>query len=174
PITKAVPHYLRQVTHELVIVFESIALNADDRTLVRHADEEVTALGIEECSDSLEHSVRNKLVVLPIFFEAPTQRRLELQRLRFAALYKFLGIAVTTQILVENEILECFAKFSIISYALIKIKVRIDDLLDYVLHFLIEGKPDIFPSVHPCCSIERGVIAKFLHHLAERHAMFWT
>ena len=62
--------------------------------VVRHADQQVAALGVQERGDRLEDGVRHALVVLPILLEVPAQRRLELQRLRLAALDQLLGIAV--------------------------------------------------------------------------------
>ena len=103
-VAEPVPHDLRQVSHELVIAFELIAFDADDRPVVGHADQEIAALGIEEGRNRLERRVRDVLVILPVLLEIPAQRGLELQRLRLAALDQLLGIAVRAKILVEEEV----------------------------------------------------------------------
>jgi hypothetical protein len=48
PVPETVLHDLRQVAHELVVVFETIALDADDRAVVGDADQEVAAIGVED------------------------------------------------------------------------------------------------------------------------------
>src|SRR2546426_12780001 len=50
-VAEAVPHDLGEVTHELVVALELVALDADDGTFVRHADQQIATLGVEERGD---------------------------------------------------------------------------------------------------------------------------
>jgi hypothetical protein len=47
-VAHAVPHHLGEVAHEFVVSPKLVALDADDRAVIRHAEQEVAALGVEE------------------------------------------------------------------------------------------------------------------------------
>ena len=79
PVAHAVADDLGQMPHEFVVVFELVALDADDRAVVCHAQQEVAAIGVEESGNGLQCRVRDAFVVPPVFFEAPAQSGLELQ-----------------------------------------------------------------------------------------------
>ena len=137
------------MAHELVVVLELVALDADDRPVVGDADQQIAALGVQERGDRLEHGVRDALVVLAVLLEVPAQRGLELQRLRLAALDQLLGIAVGAQVLVEEEVLDRLAEGAVVGDALVELEVRVDDLLDHVLDLLVEGEPHVLARVDP-------------------------
>src|SRR5690606_15679143 len=86
PIAQAIADYLRDMPQELVVRLQAVGSDTDVGSVVGHADQEITALGVQERGDRLEHSVRHAPVVLPVFLEVPAQRGLELQRLRLALL----------------------------------------------------------------------------------------
>ncbi len=67
--------------------------------------------------------MRHEFVVLPVLFEAPTKRGLELQRLGLAALYQLLGIAMGAQILVEEKVLDRLAEVMVVGDALVELEV---------------------------------------------------
>jgi hypothetical protein len=52
-IAKPVADHLREMKHELVVIFELIVFDADHRAIIGHANQEVAALGIEKCGDGL-------------------------------------------------------------------------------------------------------------------------
>ncbi len=89
--------------HELVVALELIALYANDRSIVGHADQEISTLRVQKRCDSLEYRVGNVPIVLPILLQVPAQRGLELQRLRLAAPYQLLRVTVRAQVLVERK-----------------------------------------------------------------------
>src|SRR5271167_1392267 len=137
------------MAHELVVVVELVGLDADYRTVVADSDQEVTTVSIEERGYGLQRCMRHELVVASILVEAPAQGRLELQRLRFAALDQLLGVPVAAQVMVEQEVLQSLSEGSIVRDPLVELEIGIDDLLDHVLDLLVEGQPHILPRVGP-------------------------
>ena len=61
---------------------------------------------------------------------------------------ELLGAAVAAEILVEEEILDLHSKGVIVGYALVQIKVGIDDLLDHLLDLVVEGQAHVFARIH--------------------------
>ncbi|MDQ3583086.1 MAG: hypothetical protein M3495_16450 [Pseudomonadota bacterium] len=105
PARSAVASDLCQMAHELVVVLDLVALDAHDRAIVGHANQEIAALGIQDAAMVLSTAWVTNLVVLPSLFDVPTKSRLELQCLRLAALDQLFGIAVGAQVLVKEEVL---------------------------------------------------------------------
>lgn len=170
-IAEAIAHNLRKVAHELVVVLEPVELNADNRAVVCDPDQQVAAFRVQERGGGLEHGVGDALVILPVRLQVPAQRRLELQRLRFATLDELLCAAVAAQVLVEEEVLHRLAEGAIVGDALVELEVRVDDLLDHLLDLLVEGEPHVLPCIDARCGIERDVVVQLLHHMAERHTV---
>jgi hypothetical protein len=52
-VAEPVPDHLGEMAHELVVVLEPIGLGADDRAVVRNADEEVAPFRVEKGGDGL-------------------------------------------------------------------------------------------------------------------------
>ena len=75
------------------------------------------------------------------------------------------------QVLIEEKILDHFAESAVVCYALIKLEIGIDELLDDILDRLVEGEPHIFARVDSDCGIQRRIGIELIHHLAERYAM---
>src|SRR5262249_29505113 len=111
----------------------------------------------------------DEFVVLAVFLQVPTQRRLELERFRFPALDQCGGIAVPTKVLVEKKVLQYLAERVIVGDALVKLEIGVDDLLNDRLDLVIEGKPPVLARIGPGGGIEAGVVGQLLHHLAERY-----
>jgi hypothetical protein len=59
------------MSHELVVVLELVAFDADDGTVIGDADQEISALGVQERGDGFQDSVCDEFVVLAVFFEVP-------------------------------------------------------------------------------------------------------
>src|SRR5262245_26031566 len=51
PIAKTVADDLGQMPHELVVIFEPVVLDACDLAVIRDADQQIAALGIQERGD---------------------------------------------------------------------------------------------------------------------------
>lgn len=79
------------------------------------------------------------------------------KRLRFAALDQLRGIAMATQVLIEQEVPKRLAKATVIGDALVQIEIRIDDFLDDCLDLVIKGKAHILPRVDSSGGIQRGI-----------------
>src|ERR1700733_920167 len=166
-----VAHHLGEVTHELVIGLKSILFDANDRSVVSDADQQVAAFCVEKSGNSLQHGESYTLIVLSVLFQAPAQSGLKLQRLRLARLDQLLGVAVRAQVLIEEEVFDRLSESTVVGHALVEVEVRIDDLLDYVLDLLVEGEPHVLPRVGPGCCVKRSVVVELLHHLAESHSV---
>ena len=149
----------------------SWSISIDYRSVIGHADQQVAALGIEKRRDRLQDGVSDALIVLACFLQAPTQRGLELQRLRFPRLDEIFGVSVSAQVLIEQEVLDRLAERPVVRDPLVEVEIRVDDLLDDVLNLLVERQTDVLARVHPRRRVERRVIVELLHHLAERDAM---
>jgi len=113
------------VEHELVVAFQAILLNADDRAVIRNTDEQIAALGIQECRNSLQSCVRDSAIVLLVVLETPTQSGLELQGLRLSAFDQFLCVAMRLEVLVEQQVLDGFTEGAVIGDALVEVEVGV-------------------------------------------------
>ena len=70
PIAETVSDDLGEMPHERVVIVELVVLDADDRPIARSTDQEIATLGVQERRDSLEHCVRDDLLVLATFPDA--------------------------------------------------------------------------------------------------------
>src|SRR5690606_41627163 len=61
PVAEAVADDLREMPHELVVRLQTVGLDTYDDSVVGHAYQEITALGVQERRDRLEHGVRHAL-----------------------------------------------------------------------------------------------------------------
>ena len=161
-----------QMAEELVVAFELIEPCAHNRAVVGDADQQIAAFSIEEGGNGLEDDMGDALVVFAVLLEAPTQGRLEFEGFGFTAFDQSFGIAMAAQVLIEEQILDRFAKGRVIGDALVEIKVRLHDVLDHILHLLIEGEPHVLAGIHPRCVIETHIIGEPVHHLTEGEAVF--
>src|SRR5690606_2211873 len=113
-VAERVPNDLREMEYESVVALEAVGLDADDRSVFRYTDQEVTPLGIEERCDRLEHGVRDVVVRAPLP-RTRAEARSELQRLGSAALDQLLGVAVGPEVQVEQVVLEDLPEHAVVS-----------------------------------------------------------
>ena len=99
-------HGLGQVPHELVFGLQAVVLDAKNLAVVVHADQKVTAVGVEERGDGLERRVGHVLVVLAVLLQVPAQARLELERFRLLELEQLLCSPMPPDVVVKKEVLE--------------------------------------------------------------------
>jgi len=62
------------------------------------------------------------------------------------------------QVLIEKEILDRLAEGPVVGDALVQVEIRVDDLLDDVLDFLIKGEVDVLAGIRPGTGV-KGVVA---------------
>ena len=74
--------------------------------------------------------------------------------------------------MVEEEGLHDLAEISVVGDALVEVEVRVDDLLDHLLHLVVEGEADVFAGVDARGGVEGAVVFEAVEHLAEGDAVF--
>lgn len=69
-------------------------------------------------------------------------------------------------------VFDYFSEGGVVGYALVEIEVLIDDFLDDLRDFEVEGKADVFRGVDRGGNLQGGVLLQPVHHLAEGDAVF--
>ena len=132
--------------------------------VVRDAEKEIAALGVQEGRNRFQGGVGHA-VVLAVLLEVPAQGRLELQRLGLAPLDQFLGVPVATQVLVEEEGLHEFAERVVVGDSFVEVEVRVDDVLDHLLDLVVESEAHVLAGVDADGRSERRIVLQLVHHL---------
>src|SRR2546427_13040318 len=57
-IAETIANDLGEVTHELVVALETVGFQTNDRSVISHTDEQITAFGIQKCGDRFQYGVR--------------------------------------------------------------------------------------------------------------------
>ena len=73
----------------------------------------------------------------------------------------------TAQVLVKQEVLDRIPEGPVVRDPFVEVEVHVDNLLDHILHLLVEGQADALARVDPGAGVQGRVPVELLHHLAQ-------